>query len=61
MSFLKQKLFLQGYHTFINWFYLYLSDFFSKVKAKEMSYRNFRDFKEDNFNRDLQNRLPQNL
>ena len=30
---------------------------FSKAKAKEISYRNFRDFKQDNFNRDLQNRL----
>ena len=30
---------------------------FSKAKAKEILYRNFRDFKEDNFNRDLQNRL----
>ena len=30
---------------------------FSKVKAKEISHRNFRDFKENNFNRDLQNRL----
>ena len=29
---------------------------FSKAKAKEL-YRNPRDFKEDNFNRDLQNRL----
>ena len=30
---------------------------FSKAKAKEISYRNFRDFKEDNFNLDLQNRF----
>ena len=30
---------------------------FSKVKAKEVSYRDFRDFKENNFNRDLQSRL----
>ena len=30
---------------------------FSKAKAKEISYRNFRGFKENNFNRDLQNRL----
>ena len=30
---------------------------FSKAKAKEISYSNFRDFREDNFNRDLQNRL----
>ena len=30
---------------------------FSKAKAKEISYWNFKDFKEDNFNRDLQNRL----
>ena len=29
----------------------------SKAKAKEISYRNFRDFKEDNFNLDLQNRF----
>ena len=28
--FLKQKLFLQGYQTFINWFYLYLSYIFQK-------------------------------
>ena len=31
---------------------------FSKEKAKEISYRNFRGFKQDNFNRNLQNRLP---
>ena len=30
---------------------------FSKAKAKEISYRNFRDFKENNFNLDLQNRF----
>ena len=30
---------------------------FSKEKAREISCRNFRDFKEDNFNRDLQNRF----
>ena len=30
---------------------------FSKAKAKEILYRRFRDFKEDNFNRNLQNRL----
>ena len=30
--------------------------YFSKAKAKEISYRNFRDFKEDNFKRNLQNR-----
>ena len=30
---------------------------FSKAKTKEISYRNFRDFKEDNFNLDLQNRF----
>ena len=30
---------------------------FSKAKAKEISYKNFRDFKENNFNWDLQNRL----
>ena len=30
---------------------------FSKAKAKEISYRDFRAFKENNFNRDLQNRL----
>ena len=30
---------------------------FSKAKAKEISYRDFRAFKENNFNQDLQNRL----
>ena len=30
---------------------------FSKAKAKEILYKNFRDFKENNFNWDLQNRL----
>ena len=30
---------------------------FLKAKAKEISYRDFRAFKENNFNRDLQNRL----
>ena len=30
---------------------------FSKAKANEISYRNFSDIKEDNFNWDLQNRL----
>ena len=30
---------------------------FSKAKAKEISYRNFRDFKKDNFKWDLQKRL----
>ena len=30
---------------------------FSKAKAKEISYWSFRDFKEDSFNWDLQNRL----
>ena len=34
---------------------------FSKAKAKEISYRDFRDFKENNFNRDLQNNLQHNL
>ena len=29
----------------------------SKAKSKKVSYRHFRDFKENNFNRDLQNRL----
>ena len=31
--------------------------YFSKAKAKEMLYSNIRDFNENNFNRDLQNRL----
>ena len=31
--------------------------YFSKAKAKGISYRDFRDFKENNFNRDLQNRF----
>ena len=31
--------------------------YFSKAKAKEISYRNFRDFKEHNFKWNLQNRL----
>ena len=31
--FLKQKLFLQGYQTFINWFYLYLSYIFQKRRC----------------------------
>ena len=30
---------------------------FSEAKAKEILYRSFRDFKENNFNQDLQNRL----
>ena len=30
---------------------------FSKAKAKEISYRNFKDFKGDSFNWDLQNRF----
>ena len=30
---------------------------FSKAKAKEISYKDFRAFKENNFNQDLQNRL----
>ena len=30
---------------------------FSKAKAKEISHRDFRDFKENNFNRDFQNRF----
>lgn len=30
---------------------------FSKAKTKEIPYRDFKDFKEDNFNWDLQNRL----
>ena len=34
-----------------------LSEVLSKAKTKEIPYRNFRDFKEGNFNRDLQNRL----
>ena len=32
--FLKQKLFLQGYQTFINWFYLYLSYIFQKLRLR---------------------------
>ena len=55
MSFLKQKLFLQGYQTFINWFYLYLSYIFQK--RRQISYSNFRYFKQNDFNRDFQNRL----
>ena len=31
---------------------------FSKAKAKDTSHWSFDNFKEDNFNRDLQNRLP---
>ena len=31
--------------------------YFSKAKAKDISYRNFKDFEEDKFNRDLKNRL----
>ena len=30
---------------------------FPNVKAKKISYRNFKDFKKDNFNRDLQHKL----
>ena len=33
-SFLKQKLFLQCYQTFINWFYLYLSYVFQKRRLR---------------------------
>ena len=45
---------LSGFHKLV------LSVFklhFLKAQAKEISYGNFRDFKEDNFNRDLKNRL----
>ena len=57
MSFFKTETVFTGLSDFHK---LVLSIFklhFSKVKAKEISYRNFGDFKEDNFNRDLQNRL----
>ena len=56
-SFLKQKLFLQGYQKSMNCFYLYLGYIFQKRRLREISNRNFRDFKEDNFNWDIQNRL----
>ena len=57
MSFFKTETVFTGLSDFHK---LVLSVFklhFSNAKAKEISYRNFRDFKEDNFNRDLQNRL----
>ena len=41
----------------MNCFYLYLGYIFRKRRLREISNRNFRDFKEDNFNRDIQNRL----
>ena len=57
MSFFKTETVFTGLSDFHK---LVLSVFklhFSKVKAKEVSYRDFRDFKENNFNRDLQSRL----
>ena len=57
MSFFKTETVFTGLSDFHK---LVLSVFklhFSKVKAKEISSRNFRDFKEDSFNRHLQNRL----
>ena len=56
-SFLKAETVFTGLSDFHK---LVLSVFklhFSKAKAKQISYRKFRDFKEDNFNRGLQNRL----
>ena len=57
MSFFKTETVFTGLSDFHK---LVLSVFklhFSKVKAREVSYRDFRDFKENNFNWDLQNRL----
>ena len=57
MSFFKTETVFTGLSDFHK---LVLSVFklhFSKAKTMEVSYRNLRDFKEDNFNRDLQNRL----
>ena len=56
-SFFKRETVFTGLSDFHE---LVLSVFklhFSKAKAKEISYRDFRAFKENNFNRDLQNRL----
>ena len=35
---------------------MYLSYIFQKRRLREILYRNFRDYNDDNFNRDLQNR-----
>ena len=57
MSFFKTETVFTGLSDFHK---LVLSVFklhFSKAKSKKVSCRDFRDFKENNFNRDLQNRL----
>ena len=56
-SFLQTKTVFTGLSDFHKLVLSVIKLHFCKAKAKEISYRNFRDFKEDNFNRDLQKRL----
>ena len=57
MSFFKKETVFTGLSNFHHLFLSVFKFHFSKAKTKVISYRNFRDFKEDNFNRNLQNRF----
>ena len=56
MSFFKTETVFTGLSDFHKLVLSVFKLYFSKAKAKEISYRNFRDFKKDNFKRNLQNR-----
>ena len=56
-SFFKTETVSKGLSDFHKLFLSVFKLHFSKVKAKKILYRSFRDFNEDNFNRNLQNRL----
>ena len=56
-SFFKTEAAFTGLSDFYKLVLSVFKLYFSKTKAKEISYRDFRDFKENNFNQDLQKRL----
>ena len=57
MSFFKTETVFTGLSDFHKLVLPVFKLHFLKAKTMEISYRNLRDFKKDNFNRDLQNRL----
>ena len=57
MSFFKTETVFTGLSDFHKLVLPVFKLHFLKAKTMEMSYRNLRDFKKDNFNWDLQNRL----
>ena len=56
-SFFKTETVFAGFSNFHKLVLSVLKLQISKAKAKKISFRNFEDFKKENFNRDLQNRL----